>query len=132
MVNNLVIIGYKKNEFIKEVQYGPFNDLSLLLYKPNKKMKKIFSKEELKYLKPFDLYDNYEMEIEDVSGWDDNVFLKGKKKRDVFGICLQKLFESLENILEEETEFYKETLARLIKEFNDLPSEIDYVTLYDL
>lgn len=131
-MDNLVLIGYKKDTFVTEVQHGPFNALSRLLYKPNKTMKKIFSKEELNCLKPFDLYDKYEMDIEDVSGWDDEIFLNGKKERAFFQRCLQKVYENLENFLEEEIDFYKENLSKLIEKLTGLTEEIDFVTFYNL
>jgi len=86
----------------------------------------------LKYLKPFDLYDNFEMEIEDVSGWSDNVFIKGKRERIFFEQCLTKIYENLTNILNEDVDFYKENLAKLIEKLNNLPIEVDFVTFYDL
>lgn len=137
MENSFVIIGYDQDQqFISKIERGPFNRLTDFFYikSEQKRLKKFLSKQTLQVLQPFSL-ESYDLEIEDVEGWEDPIFWKGRVAPQAFSDAFTQFKEVLPQLLsEEDWTFYQSPLAELSGDLEQLlhNSKIAYVTFYDL
>lgn len=137
MENSFVVIGYDQNQkFLDQIQRGPFNQVANFFYvkAEQKKLKAFLTKEEQKCLAPFFL-EKYDLDIEDVEGWEDPIFLKGKMDPSLFLDVFTKFKNALPQLLSaEDWEFYQQPLQEFSADLDALlqDNEVAYLTFYDL
>ncbi len=106
-----------------------------LYYKPAVKLvKKAIGSPHFKLLVPFEL-EKHGLGIEEVEGWEDPVFWKGKRTTVVFVEALEAFGKALPRLMEEEDWMsYEKTFQTFLKKVQNLleKEEVKYLTFYNL
>lgn len=137
MNTSFVVLAYNVDlTLLGKVEEGPVNRIVDFFYDKAviKLFKNYFNKVEIKHLTPFDL-EKHGLEIEDVDGWEDPIFLKGKRSPILFLDAIRKLQDNLEQLLNtEDFLFYKKPMHDFITGVEKLfaSKTVKYITFYDL
>lgn len=137
MHHNFVIIAYDgEGNFVEQLEDGPFNEVTDFFYYKVaiKRLKKHLDKKTIACLQPFDL-EQQGMDLEEVEGWGDPVFLKGKQNAANFLVAFEAFHALLPSLMEQEDwTFYAQRMEAFVIKLKTLVNKeiTTQLTFYDL